>query len=481
VRLPRIFATGSGGANYAAATCLVAAFGFAIVFGWALALERWRTVVVLAVAACLPIVAHWPVVSTFGLYVLVVPFDAIAWISQEGQGASVTRLIGMLAVVALISTGLMERRLVRPPSPALWFGGLLLWALLSSLWAVDAQQVFKRLPTAFSLFALYLIAVSIRPSQRELNAVCLLMVIGGVAAAATGYAFSATGDAAVRGGVSIGERVSNPNSLGSVLILPLAITIGAFVESRGTMRKLLTAIGLGILGLGVYASMSRGALLAAFVTILVLLYRVRIRWQVLGAIVLLLIVALALPGAYFTRVNSALTGEDATGSGRTQIWANSLTLLDRFWVSGAGLSNFASIAEREFRPLPGASSDAHNTYLSTWVELGVPGLALLVIAIAAHFIGLRKARGTGGRETLMAALEAACYGTLTAAFFGDHLWSKHFWLPWILLIWAGPYAMLRAAPTPGQLLAAEEHSDAMGSRLAREEPARVCSRPMGVS
>jgi hypothetical protein len=46
---------------------------------------------------------------------------------------------------------------------------------------------------------------------------------------------------------------------------------------------------------------------------------------------------------------------------------------------------------------------------------------------------------------LLLALEAACVGMLVSAFFGDRLWSKVFWLPWILLTWA-TYSAREAEP-----------------------------------
>ena len=79
---------------------------------------------------------------------------------------------------------------------------------------------------------------------------------------------------------------------------------------------------------------------------------------------------------------------------------------------------------------------AHNTYLSAWVELGIVGLTLLLTAVGCHLYSARRVRRRMDPRAVVAkATEAACYGVLVSVFFGDYLWTKYFWLPWILLAW----------------------------------------------
>ena len=42
----------------------------------------------------------------------------------------------------------------------------------------------------------------------------------------------------------------------------------------------------------------------------------------------------------------------------------------------------------------------------------------------------------GHRSIALNALEAACVGVLMAGLFADNLFTKSFWLAWILLAWA---------------------------------------------
>jgi O-antigen ligase len=424
------------GITLSTGVCLVVALALAPLFGLALALENRIFLAALVMVALIPAVIRWPILSTFGLYVFLVPFDSVATLSESG-GATLTRLVGIAAGGVLLVAGLIERRLVRPPSAALWWSLFLVWAGLSMAWAIQPYLVRGRLPTAASLFLLYLIAVSIKPTRTELYGVCLLVVAGGMAAAATGYFFGVEDVRGARATLVMGEQASNPNTLGSVLILPLALAVGGFAGLRNPIQKLLTVGALGIIGIGIFITQSRGALLAIVVTILVFVYRAKVRWQVLVPVGMLLGLVMVLPQTFFARAEKVFTGQDTTGAGRTEIWSFGLEALEHVGVFGAGFGNYTEIYQFSDAYSPGAwAKGAHNTYLGTWVELGIVGLVLMLAALASHFLAARAVRRTGLEGLLLSAIEAACVGVLAGAFFADRFGSKSFWVPFILLTWA---------------------------------------------
>jgi O-antigen ligase len=387
--------------------------------------------------ALIPLVIRWPIVSTFGLYAFLIPFDALAALSD---GVTITLLAGLLAGAVLLTAGIIQGRLVRPPSAALWWGLYVVWAILSTAWAINPGKAFGSVRTLLSLYFLYLIAASIRPSRKELYWVCLLVVAGGVFAACAGYVFgveeSAQG-AVARGRLVMGEQASNPNSLGAVLILPLALAVGGFVALRHPLQKFLAVGALGIIGVGVYVTMSRGALLAIVLAMLVFLCRNRVRWQLLLPIAMLVILAIALPDTFFARTEKVLTGADTTGAGRIEIWSAGLAALEHVGVFGAGFRNYTEIYRFSEAYSPGVwAKGAHNSYLETWVELGIVGLVLMLAAIAGHLLAVRGIRRKSLEGIVLSAIEAGSIGVLAGAFFADRVASKSFWLIWILLTWA---------------------------------------------
>ncbi len=414
---------------------VVAVFGLAPLFGLALAFEHRIALVALVMVALVPILVRWPVVPTFGVYALLAcSFDVIPFLEES----SLTKPAGVLAGAVLAASGLMERRLGRPPLAALWFGLFMVWAALSAAWALDPEAVFGRLKLALSLFFLYLVAVSFRPTRKELYWVCALTVVGGVMAAGVAYLLGLEeggtgGDA--RGRIALGDYDSNPNALGRTLILPLALAIAGFVRLRGIVQRAMALGCVGVIGMGMYISMSRAAVAAMLTMITVLLYRVRVRWQIVAVTVILLALSAAMPDEFYRRVGTVITGEDATGSGRTEIWKVGLTALERFGIFGAGLENFTDVYDL-YVPSTALGRAPHSTYLGAWVELGIIGLALMLAALASHLLAVQRARGAGHGGIVLAALEAACFGMLVLGIFGDQLWRKTFWLAWILLTWA---------------------------------------------
>jgi O-antigen ligase len=414
----------------------VSAVVLAILFGWTAATENWKPFAVLVGVSMTPVLIRWPVVSSFGLYVFVLPFEALT----IPGGATVPRLAGILAAGVLLCAGLVERRLMRPPSVGFWWAGFVLWATLTVAWAVDPQVAIGRVPTAISLLGLFLIAISFRVSRSELNAICILTVVGGVAAVIAAYV-SGLGEAfesGRRGMLGIGEAKADANAFAASLLPPLALAIAGSLKLRGFVVRTAALAAVPVLGAGLFISMSRGALLALAVIVACLVYRIGIRWHALLVVLIFSSLVMAMPERFITRATGPVTGEDSTGSGRTQIWSVGLVALEEFWILGAGLSNFPSVYARHVAVQPGEATGSHNTYLGTWVELGIVGLVILLLAMTSL---LRIA--WGGRHSgslVLYATEAYLIGWLVSALFFDALWAKRLWTLAIMMVWAGRLA-----------------------------------------
>jgi O-antigen ligase len=307
-------------------------------------------------------------------------------------------------------------------------------------WAVNLEMAQGRLVTVVSLVAMYLAAVSFRVSETELRTVCILTMLGGALAATAGVilGFEADAPRAVRGTLAVAGRAANPNGVAQSLMLPLAMAAGLFLASRRISVKAIALAGVGAIGAGIFLTMSRASLAAVIMMIGVFLYRFRVRWQVVAIPGILVAVLPLMPDLFFDRVGAVFSGEDATGAGRTEIWKVSINALERFGWFGAGLSNHPAAYDMYASTPPGGLSRvAHNVYLGTWVELGIVGLALLLAVFFAHMrISKRTNASTAAEIAFPAAIEAACFGFMVIAFFGDILWRKALWMPWILIVWA---------------------------------------------
>ena len=405
-----------------------------VLFTWALAGEHWMSLTLVIVVGLLPIFFRWPIVSTFGLYAFLLPFDTV----EAAAGAmGFTRPLSVVTVGVLALAALTERRLHRPPMSAVCCGLVVLWCGVGTLWAIDSEGVLRRLPSMLSLFAVYIVATAIVPTRKELYSVAVLAVLGGACVAAIAYVYGLQYGVEGRMTLAVGGRVANPNNLAAALILPLALSIAGFLHLKAGALRILALGAVSVIATGMYISASRAALIAAGAMLLVLICRTGIKKEMVATVLILSVLAGTVSASLFERLDLLVSGEDATGSGRLDIWKIGVQGVREFGLFGAGLNNFADVY-RHYSPLgprligPGA----HNTYLMVWVELGLPGLLLILWALGGHFAVARTARKAGRDTVALAALEAACVGMLVVSIFGDDVWSKQFWLPFILLMWA---------------------------------------------
>ncbi len=143
-------------------------------------------------------------------------------------------------------------------------------APLTTAWALQIQISVHRLPTAIALVLLYLVGVSWRVAAKEFSILTLLIVAGGCAAAcyvvyqfASGISFigqfGATGRATMVGG----GLETNPNTLGTDLLLPFSLAVVWFVSARRWLGMGLGLAAIGIIAYGIFLTMSRSALFAA--------------------------------------------------------------------------------------------------------------------------------------------------------------------------------------------------------------------------
>jgi len=162
---------------------------------------------------------------------------------------------------------------------------------------------------------------------------------------------------------------------------------------------------------------------------------------------MLLLLLPAMPDMFFERAQSVFDGSDPTGAKRTIVWQIGVRALQQFGVVGAGLANFPDAYIQTSYPGFGRYIAGHNTYLSTWVELGAVGLVVLLIVLFGHLRLSRPVKAGGSAGTMAGALEAACCASLAVIFFGDWLWDKTLWMQWILIAWVARTQM-RRAPVP---------------------------------
>jgi O-antigen ligase len=372
---------------------------------------------------------RWPVQVALGIFALLLPFDSVSAIGGQPSGAALTRYVGGFAGLVLLVVGLMSKRLSLPCRATLWWTLFVLWGVATLGWAANTQFVLDRMPTAISLWLLYVIATAFRIEQKEMWVVLGATVVGGCIAASMSVHEFYSGSfylQSTRSSLMLGNRDTDPNQFGASLLLPLALAIGVVVQGRNRMLRVCATAAIAILGFALLLSMSRGAMVAALTVIVVYIARLGFNRRILVATVLVAALLLLMPQAFFTRL-----GLSDRGAGRIDIWMASMDLVPHYGLFGAGWNNFVVVYSGIAGHAPsfrGFTRGSHSIYVGMLVEVGIVGLMFLLLAVRSQ---LREARP---RELVPYA--AACWAMLVMGITLDIAWRKSFWFSWIVLAMA---------------------------------------------
>lgn len=309
---------------------------------------------------------------------------------------------------------------------------LLVWLSLSLLWARSPSRVLQDIWHWYALAVLLLVLSTTIRSHRAVQLVLAGFVVGAIVSVV--YGFLLTNSLTAPGAAS--ERLQgaggDPNSLAASLV-PAVVLAGALAASTTRPSARAALVGaIPLLVAGLVASQSRGASVAALLTVLVAFVVFKRRRIHVAAFTLLAVGAAIMlfsttPGAW-----ERVTNFNAGGSGRNTLWTGAWRAAKDYPVAGAGLNNFRTVAP-DYTREPGALEDVHilaeqpryvhNLYLQLLAENGVIGLLLyLGFALGCLRAALLAARRFEAArmtslEMLARAVLVAAISMLIAAFF----------------------------------------------------------------
>ncbi|HLI95344.1 MAG TPA: O-antigen ligase family protein [Candidatus Baltobacteraceae bacterium] len=430
----------AGRSPSAVSAAIVACLGLAASFG-GVVLSGTKTGTAIALAAVLgPVLLALslfsPMIFPFGLYALLTPFDAILLISSA---STVTKIVGAFSAAAVLFFLLRTKRIADPDrSVAVWLV-YTLWLMSSVFWAIDVKTSLQLLPTALLLFGLYAVVSLVRVNQATLDAVSRFVMAGGTAAAAYSLYLYHTG-------VAIKEQRLwlvtdnglnwNPDHLSAALLLPLALAIVSVVFGRTILQRLLGLACAGVMLPTLVLTGARGPELGLLVIVAYLIIRepnrARLAWPLAIALGL---GGLAAAPALISRWSlAASTG----GAGRMDIWHVGWHAFKENWLFGAGFNNFSLAYDRSmmtvFQPqYIGWDRASHNIFVGNSVELGIIGLALLLVGWYMQFRALRGIGPDDPRFRMRIVLEASLLGLFVSGFFADVMLTKYLWLAFMMV------------------------------------------------
>jgi len=417
------------------------------------------------------------------------------------QGAALAAL--MVAVVspgAGLATLAVTIPMPEPPGFAwLAYPALLIGATAFGLALTAAASPSRRPPTALGVLAfgyLAIAAVSVVPAltgldaERTVNAAARLLQVGGgvLLVAVSWWYFSrrdprphlvlAASAAALAGLLGIAQYAagsgtiglpfaglivdppgdlvarangpfSNTNYYGFFLAVALVLTL-ALAATGGRMRWLVVAAVP--IGIGLMLTFSRGALLAAGLGIVALVWsRSRVAGLAL-AIIALAALMVAIPPLLELRTGSSGIpapedfGDDISDSGRFGAMLSAFPIWQLDPIFGVGFGQYD--AESAWFVGSSPTTSSHNEYLSLLAEQGVLGVAVFA-GLAGFAIAETVARAGWSRNVGLAPLIAFAAGAMLIEPLASLQTSGLFWLA---LGAAGGVANASITTTPSQRL-----------------------------
>ena len=263
---------------------------------------------------------------------------------------------------------------------------LVLLAILSTFWSEDPYFTLRR---AIALLAttLFAIDLSTRYSLRELLrlvgiALALPIVLSVVVEIFFHGLLTPTADSSAWSGV-----FDHKNVFAKTVVLAATVFL---TQTRLALWGAITTMGVVVISFVLIGAAQARTALVVFAVMLLLLPAFRIDRESRKAVIPITIMA-ALVASCILPLTTDLTsftgllGRDATLTGRTAIWAQSLASVARRPIEGYGYSAFWGVSSEALRIdsyIGGELNHAHNGYLELTLELGIVGLALFLVVYA---------------------------------------------------------------------------------------------------
>jgi putative inorganic carbon (hco3(-)) transporter len=400
-----------------------------------------------AVPLVVRLTARRPIAWLFAAYIVLVPINEALFLSPS---LTVTKILGIVLAVVAIATVVWKRAPIRLPGAVFAWAAVVALMTLSIVWGVAPALSLPTIITISSEFALLAVIVATPLDREDLRAVIIATIasgaVVGVVALVSGQHELSTIEGSVgRLYLNLGTATLDPDLFGAALLLPVAMTVGAFGQTKGWQRIGLLALLLLTLT-AVYLTASRGTVLALIAMAIVGIAATRHRVALTAA----LLAGVALMFAIPNEVTSRFLAQDVTGLStgdlRLDIWRVALPIFRGHWLLGTGVGTFPAAYDRAFfaayQPqFAGWTVDPHGLLISTSTELGVVGIIFVGVALIMQYRSVRFIGPDHPYPWLRAVFTAAFLGLLVSAFFVDVMAKKFAWLLFTEMLLAARFGM----------------------------------------
>ncbi len=219
---------------------------------------------------------------------------------------------------------------------------------------------------------------------------------------------------------AIGTSV-DPNILGALLILITALLVPQLFSPRPILPRVLVVPMLGVMGICMILTFSRGSLAGLFAA-MVLLAAVKYR-RLLPILIVVALLILYLPQTqgYVSHFVEGVQGQDRATQMRFGEYKDALILISRYPWIGVGFADAPDID---------LYIGVSNLYLLIAEQMGLIGLFFFLVIVVTFFLttwlSRRHTRGDGGLEAILLGFQIALAGALVGGIFDHYLFNLSF-------------------------------------------------------
>lgn len=408
-----------------AAVFVVAAFGFLLAYRKSVAL------------ACI---------------MLAVPFSwsRLAQITVGPMEVKLCYVLTATAAAYLLYRHFRKRSAMHFDATFIWLIIFIAFAVLSVIFSIDIKWSVKEF-VQLALFVVTAFAASNLIATRKdlqwfvgaLMVICAVMSVYGIATIGLSNHFTSDGEAIKR--ATIGFRDANLGA--NFALLGFAASLVYYFAPKGQPLRKLALICLPIISVGLLATYSRAGWVTAIVMV-VLVSLLLGKWKSGAKTILVVAVAAAVIGGQtvIERAGEITSSKESSTVSHLYYWKTAAYLAVNHPLTGIGVGAFPKYFEMyggtSMVPEPtilgsrawvgssrGNPQLAHNVILQMWSEIGTPGLAAFLIAVAVVWRRLlRRARQIDDIDlkltmlALFAASFAVLFHNLSITNLVDHFW-----------------------------------------------------------
>jgi O-antigen ligase len=299
--------------------------------------------------------------------------------------------------------------------------------VIHAIYAKTPSEELREWINLLSVLVVFCLAAWTVRSRRRLELLVTAVLVSAIAPIANAFQQLITGKTLVRPGSSLHAvqgPFSHPNYFAAYLVVVLALAVVAFFETERLGVRVATGVLLVAGSTCLLLTYTRAAWVG-FAVVLLGLGALRYRRLLVVAVVALVLAALAAPGAAhdvqkrFGDLTSKSAANDANSwRWRVDQWSRMVQYGFDRPITGQGFESYPRVTVREFghfneryptvsEPSRGVFSPvgftAHNDYVKSFVELGVPGVVLWVLMLVGLVGSAWRARFVpGARGTALA-------------------------------------------------------------------------------